>query len=192
MVVDAVLRALRPRAASTPQPLRLLDLGVGSGCIAVTLACELPACVVVGVELSWVALHTAQHNLRRHGVASRVRLVHGRWTEAVRGTFDGIVSNPPYVPSSQVDGLPLDVRREPRLSLDGGMDGQDALRHLLNAAPLLLGPGGLLALECGEDQAEPLARLAETMPGVHRVEVVPDLTTRPRGLLLRRAERRAV
>jgi release factor glutamine methyltransferase len=115
-----------------------------------------------------------------------VHLVQGRWTEALSGTFDGIVANPPYVPSGDVDRLPLDVRREPRMSLDGGQDGMQPYAHLLAEAPRVLRPGGVFVLECGETQVEPLERKAKGMGWTSAVEPIRDLTGRLRGLLLTR------
>ena len=152
-VVEAALCVLRQMAARTTRPLRLLELGVGSGCIAVTLARQLSACAVVGVELSWEALRIAQANVGRYGLGSRVRLIQGSWMQPLRGVFDAIISNPPYIPRTQVDRLPLDVRQEPRLALDGGEDGVEALHELLACAPAHLAPGGLVVVECGETQA---------------------------------------
>ena len=127
VIVDRAAAALRARQSRLGRPLRILDLGVGSGCIGVTLACELSACLVVGVELSWTALETARRNARRHRVETRVRFIQGSWIAALRGTFDGLVTNPPYISSAQIDHLSPDVRQEPRLSLDGGPDGLAAL-----------------------------------------------------------------
>ena len=183
-IVEAALEALRTRHATLQRPLRLLDLGTGSGCIAVTLARALPACVVVGVELSWDALGAAKRNVLAHGVAGRVSLVRGHWVESIRGRWDGIVSNPPYVPSQQVEVLPLDVRQEPRLSLDGGEDGLRDLRYLVEEAPRLLAPGGLLVLECGETQVEPLMAAAHGRAWVVSARPLYDLAKRPRGLLI--------
>jgi len=185
-IVDAALLALRPRAAQLARPLRLLDVGTGSGCIAVTLARCLPACVVVGVEVSWEALRTAHANVRRHGVADRVHLVQGWWMEPIRGRVDAIVSNPPYIPSAHVDYLPQDVRHEPRASLDGGKDGLRDLMRVMADAGRVLAPGGLLVMECGEDQVEPLARLARANVWVADVIPVQDLATRPRGVVISR------
>ena len=183
-IVEAALLALRPRAARLVRPLRLLDVGTGSGCIAVTLARSLPACVVVGVEVSWKALHTACTNVRRHRVADRVHLVQGRWAEPVCGRMDAIVSNPPYIPSAQVDHLPQDVRHEPRISLDGGEDGLRDLMQVLADAERVLVPGGLLVMECGEDQVEPLVRLARAKTWVASATPVQDLAIRPRGVVI--------
>jgi release factor glutamine methyltransferase len=185
-VMERALEALRRLVGKDRRPLRLLDLGTGSGCIAVTLARELSPCLVVGVELSWETLSTARRNVRRHGVEREVRLVQGCWTDPLRGMFDGMVSNPPYVPSGQVDRLPLDVRREPRLSLDGGPDGMCALAQVLAEAPRVLRPGGVFALECGEEQVERLARLAAEAVWVEAAKPIRDLAGRPRGMLITR------
>jgi release factor glutamine methyltransferase len=186
-VVAQAIEALRARRSAGPaRPLRLLDLGTGTGCIAVTLALELPSCAIVGVEVSWTALQVAQENVARHGVSSRVWLVGGEWTEALRGPFDGMVANPPYVPCAQVERLPREVRQEPLLSLDGGQDGVVHLRHLIAQAPRLLAPGGLLTVECGDTQAALLAQQAAALPWAARVEIVSDLAGRPRGLVITR------
>lgn len=183
-VVEAALQILRERSQALARPLRLLDLGTGSGCIAVTLARALPTCVVVGVEVSWHALGIAKRNIQRHGVGSRVWLVQGHWGEPIGGGFDGVISNPPYIPSEQVEHLPLDVRQEPRVSLDGGLDGMRELTHLLGKAPRLLRDGGLLALECGDEQLASLAREAALLPWAKAVTTIRDLASRPRGLLI--------
>jgi release factor glutamine methyltransferase len=185
-VVEVALGVLRPMAREAGNALRLLDLGTGSGCIAVTLACELPACLVFGIELSWEALCVARENVLRHGCQAQVRLVQGRWLEAVRGTFDGLIANPPYIPSAQVDRLPLDVRQEPRGSLDGGADGLRDARHLMGIAPEVLRPGGVLVMECGDDQAERLARAAEAGAWAERTSRIADLAGRSRGVMITR------
>ncbi len=187
-VIEAGLSRLAPMAARAGRPLSLLDLGTGSGCLAITLARHLPACHVVGVELSWKALCVARVNVARQRLSARIQLVLGRWAEPLRGPFDGIISNPPYVPSAQVDHLPLDVRQEPRLSLDGGSDGLRDLLHILSDAPRLLSPGGLLAMECGETQVDALVRVSRPLPWLAEVETVRDLAGRPRGILAVRAE----
>ncbi len=183
-VVDAAREALRRRAAQVSRPMRLLDLGTGSGCMAIALAQALPACVVVGIELSWEALCVARSNIRRHGLAARVPLVQGDWATAVTGPFDGVVSNPPYVPSAHVERLPLDVRQEPRRSLDGGPDGLCHLWQVIEQAPRVLAPEGILALECGEEQAGILSQAVAARAWVKAVAGIADLAGRPRGLLI--------
>ncbi len=185
-VVEAMLAALQLLQAEAGRPLRVLDLGTGSGCIALTLAHRLPACLVVGVELSWGSLLAACANAARLGVTERVRWVQGNWLEGIRGPVDAIISNPPYVPTAQVDRLPLDVRCEPRLSLDGGTDGMRDLRTLIAEAPRVLRPGGVLALECGEEQAAELLALARSARWVATATALADLAGRPRGILVHR------
>ena len=187
-VVEAALRHLGARHARLGRPLRLLDAGTGSGCIAITLARALAPCVVVGVEVSWDALEVARANVTRHGLAERVHLVRGRWLEpfACGSVFDGVIANPPYVPTAHVNQLPLDVRREPRISLDGGTDGMQPLRTLLDDIPRVLAPGGLLALECGEEHVEPLCELARAGGWAREVLPLRDLADRPRGVLMSR------
>lgn len=186
-IVEAALQALRAEPAKRGHPLRLIDVGTGSGCIALTLARSLPTCLVVGIEVSWQALRIARENVLRHGFSSRVRLVQGRWLEPIGGSVDGIISNPPYVPSAQVDCLPHDVRREPRLSLDGGEDGLRGLRVIIAQAPQVLRPGGILVAECGEDQVSELVRVASDASWVARARPLHDLAGRPRGILLTKA-----
>lgn len=186
VIVEAALEALRPLARRRGT-LRLLDLGSGSGCIALSLARRLAACTVVGVELSWNALRIARRNASQLGLTQRVQWVRGSWGEALRGVFDGIVSNPPYVPSAAVRSLPPPVRREPRASLDGGPDGMGPARRVLEHGGRLLAPEGVLALECGETQVAVLARAARALGWVEQASPLHDLAGRPRGVLVTRA-----
>lgn len=185
-ILEVMVDRLRALEDERRRPLQLLDLGTGSGCLAVTLGRCLPTCVVVGVELSWAALRIARLNVQRHGLSGRIQLVQGDWLQPIRGTFDGIIANPPYIPSAQVDDLPLDVRHEPRVSLDGGVDGLDALWHVIGQAAHVLKPGGVLVLECGEEQVEGVAGNLRTAPWVGQVMPLHDLTGRPRGIFARR------
>ena len=182
-VVETALAALRTREAARGKPLRLLEFGTGSGCIAVTLARRLPTCVVVGVELSWKALCATRFNAERLGCSTRILSVQGDWGSGIDGTFDGIISNPPYIPTAQVDRLPGDVRQEPRLSLDGGTAGMRDLFQLVMQAERLLAPGGVLVLECGEAQAYALVRHVRAQPWAGAPRVIHDLAGRPRGVL---------
>ncbi len=187
IIVEAALHALRERQTQLGRPLRLLDAGTGSGCIALSLARCLPTCLVVGVELSWNALRVAQRNAERHALTARVRFVQAQWLEAIRGRFDGLVANPPYVPSAQVDYLPLDVRHEPRVSLDGGPDGMRDLRALLERVPRIMNPGGIVVFECAEEQVDELLRMGQTLEWIARVSPLHDVAQRPRGVLIHRA-----
>ncbi|HEX9005944.1 MAG TPA: peptide chain release factor N(5)-glutamine methyltransferase [Bacteroidota bacterium] len=138
---------------------KVLDIGVGSGCIAVSLARLIPDAEIAGVEQSTEALAIARRNAERNGVA--VSLHEGSLFEPFAGErFDLIVSNPPYIPTGDLAGLQPEVREfEPRGALDGGPDGLDFYRLIVPAAPDYLNPGGWLLLEVGIGQAEEVVKL---------------------------------
>ncbi|MBL8492233.1 MAG: peptide chain release factor N(5)-glutamine methyltransferase, partial [Rhodocyclaceae bacterium] len=137
---------------------RILDLGTGSGCIAVTLALELPRSRVTAVDLSKAALAVAADNAGRHG--ARVDFRHGDWFSAVTGEgFDLIVANPPYVAEGDGHLAEGDVRFEPRSALAAGSDGLDDIRRIVGTASGHLGPEGWLAVEHGWDQGEKCAEI---------------------------------
>ena len=150
-----VLEALR-RVGDAKQ---VLDVGAGSGCIAVALAQHLPDASVSAVDSSDAALAVASENAGRNGVA--VRLVSGSLFEPFRGErFDLIVSNPPYIPTADLAGLQPEVRDyEPKGALDGGPDGLDFYRLIIPAAPEHLNPGGWLMVEVGIGQAEQVKKM---------------------------------
>ena len=136
---------------------RVLELGTGSGCIAVTLACELSSAVVVAVDNSSAALAIAAANAARHGVA--VELVESDWFAQVRGRFDLIVANPPYIAAGDPHLTEGDLRFEPPGALASGSDGLAAIRRIVAAATAFLAPQGSLLLEHGYDQGAAVAAL---------------------------------
>lgn len=141
--------------------LRILDLGTGSGALAVALAVELPEAHVTAVDCSPPAVAIARANAATAGVAGRVEVVVSDWTAALdpAARFDLVVANPPYVPSGEISGLAREVQREPRLALDGGVDGLEAYRRLAPAIRRVLLPGGSVLLEVGAGQATAVAEL---------------------------------
>ncbi len=141
----------------------VLDLGTGSGAIAVTLACERPALRVVATDASAAALEVARGNARAHRCEDRVEFAHGSWYAAVRGRrFDLIVANPPYVAAGDTHLAQGDLRFEPGGALtDGSPDGLDSIRAIVAGAREHLLPGGTLLFEHGYDQAGKAARLLE-------------------------------
>ncbi|NLE77966.1 MAG: peptide chain release factor N(5)-glutamine methyltransferase [Chloroflexi bacterium] len=145
----------------------LVDVGTGSGAVAVALAKELPACRVVATDLSPEALRVARGNTAAHGVAERVECRQGDLLSFVQGPVDAIVSNPPYIAAPVLEALPPEISRyEPRVALDGGPDGLTVYRRLIPQAAILLRPGGALFLEIGHDQAGPMiALLGESFSG---------------------------
>ena len=175
-VVEAALAFLQSNSVA-PDPL-VLDLGTGSGCIAVALAYGVPAARVVASDLSRPALATARGNIARHHLTDRVALVAGCGLDMfarTRPVFDLIVSNPPYIPSADIPGLPPEVRDyEPRGALDGGDDGLDAYRLIIPAAAARLRPGGALILEIGWDQRQGISLLLEQSGGYQTWSCIPD------------------
>ena len=148
------------RLVARDQPARCLDLGTGSGVIAVCLARYLPRASVTAVEISAGALELARENAALNGVVDRVAFLESDWFANVSGSFDLIVSNPPYVETSAIEGLAVEVRdHEPRVALDGGTDGIEQIRELVAGAGAHLERGGHLLLEIGHGQGERVQRL---------------------------------
>ncbi|MCJ2064029.1 peptide chain release factor N(5)-glutamine methyltransferase [Methylobacterium sp. J-088] len=159
ILIEAALAALSDRSAA----LRCLDLGTGSGCILAALLSELPAAFGVGIDRSEPALRIARHNIVANGFGSRSAFAVSDWCDAIRGGFDLVVSNPPYIARDVIQTLHREVRtHDPLAALDGGADGLDAYRRILDGVRTrnLLAPGGALALEIGYDQAETVRDLA--------------------------------
>jgi release factor glutamine methyltransferase len=177
LVVERALGLLAPRGHAL-----VADLGTGSGCIAVTLACELPAVDIVGVDISVEALDVARGNARRHGVEERVRLERGAWWEPLEGVeVDVLVSNPPYVTDSEMVTLMRDVRdHEPRDALAAGEDGLHAYRALLADAPRHLRSGGAVILEIAPQRRDGVVELIRGVWPAAAVEVHADLAGLPR------------
>jgi release factor glutamine methyltransferase len=141
-------------------PLNLLDLGTGTGCILITLLAELPKARGLGTDLSGAALDLAAANALRLGVTDRASFMVADWLDGVDGSFDLIVSNPPYIASAEIAGLPEEVSgHDPRLALDGGPDGLDAYRRIATRAAQALAPNGKILVEIGFSQAEQVAEI---------------------------------
>jgi release factor glutamine methyltransferase len=158
-VVELALEMLRASQRSG-RPLRIADLGTGSGAILLALLSERPDAFGYGTDISVEALRTAHNNAVDLGLASRAAFVACDYAAALSGPFDLIVSNPPYIRSADIAGLATEVRdHDPLRALDGGTDGLDAYRALIPQAARLLAPGGVLAVEVGEGQSADVERL---------------------------------
>ena len=167
-------------ALAGPAPARLLDLGTGSGCIAVTLLAEWPGVRGVATDISGAALAVAAENAARHRAAGRLDLVEADWFDGVAGRFDLIVSNPPYIARAEMAGLAREVRRhDPRAALSDGGDGLGAYRALAEGMAAHLAPGGRVLLEIGAAQGPEVARLL-ARAGLAEVRILPDLDGRDR------------
>ncbi|MEP9350870.1 peptide chain release factor N(5)-glutamine methyltransferase [Xanthobacter sp. KR7-225] len=182
-VVEEALAHVADRAA----PLRLLDLGTGSGAILAALLSELPNAFGVGVDLSAGAARAACDNLARLGLGARACVVAGRWGEALSGPFDLVVSNPPYIPTADLGRLDAEVRlHDPALALDGGSDGLCAYRAIVREAGRLLAPGGTLVLELGIGQDRAVAGLLREAGLALAGPARPDLAGIPRARAARK------
>jgi release factor glutamine methyltransferase len=177
---------------SLSSPVRFVDVGAGSGCIAVSIAHAVPSAIGWAVDISGDALEIARKNAVRHGVADRIQLVRGDLLECFppEPRFNFVLSNPPYVPLQEYDNLPLDVRDfEPHLALFGGESGLEIYSRLIPGVPSLLVPGGYLLVESGAGQAEQIRKLAEKA-GLSVEIILKDLQGIPRCLVARKLPRR--
>jgi release factor glutamine methyltransferase len=158
-IVEAALLILRDRR---DEPLRVLDLGVGSGALLCALLTEFAHARGIGVDISAKATAVALGNLDACGLSQRAEIRIGDWTSGLEGPFDLIVANPPYIPTADLAELGREVRDfDPRLALDGGIDGLAAYRRILPGSRSLLASGGWLLVEFGVEQASMVCAIAE-------------------------------
>lgn len=179
-LVAAALDLLSPVAGGVGTGPRILEVGTGSGNVAVALASERPEAVITATDISPEALKLAQENAETHAVAERIRFLEGDGLEPVGGeTFDLLVSNPPYVAETARDRLPPELSHEPPGALFSGPDGLALLRRLIREAPRVLAPGGGLALEHAPDQSPALVAACR-QAGFEQVVTRADLAGRLR------------
>jgi len=188
-VVEAALAAV-DTGGSRMRPLRVCDIGTGSGALLLALLTELPNATGVGTDISSAALATARSNARRLGLA-RAAFAACDMAAALRGPFDLVVSNPPYIATGDIVALAPEVRDfDPRAALDGGADGFDCYRAIAAAVPALIAPGGALVVELGAGQAEAVAALFATA-GLAPAPARADLNAVPRALAAGKPRQRA-
>ena len=176
-----------PRPAGTPK-LRVVDVGTGSGAIAIALAATLrkrrmlPEVSLLAVDSSADALHLARENAVAHGVADEIEVVEADLLPVgpAGAAFDLVLANLPYIPSAEVDRLPVAASFEPRAALDGGPDGLVVIRRLLVLLPDALTSTGTALVEIGFDQGPAIETAVAALPGRWSCRVQPDLTGRPR------------
>lgn len=188
---EAWLEKVIQRFRNLPD-ISMLDLGTGSGALAVSFLYYCKEARGVAVDISEKALETAKTNGERAGISDRVEFRRGDFLDALREDeqFDVILSNPPYIPSGDIDGLAEEVRREPRIALDGGPDGLKFYRTLGEKAVRFLRPGGLLAAEVGIGQAETVRTFFEN-GGLTDIEIIPDYGGVDRAVCGKRPDDRA-
>jgi release factor glutamine methyltransferase len=172
ILVDVALDHVRRMAG---RPLRICDLGAGSGAILIALLSELSEATGVGIDISQPALDMAMANALRHGVGDRIAFIHGDFSMPLDETFDVVVANPPYIPHGDLAGLEPDVRLyDPALALDGGPDGLAAFTIIAAQLPALLKPGGAAFVEIGAGQGDSVTALFAGQ-GLEILAVHPDL-----------------
>ena len=167
-----------------------VDMGTGSGAIAIGLASILTKAEIYAIDYSQTALAIAKENIINTGFADRIILKQGSWwtpLEKWKGQISGMLSNPPYIPSSEILDLQIEVREhEPRLALDGGEDGLTALRYLVATAPDYLRSGGLWLVEMRAGQGEKVAQMLENQGNYRQIQIINDLAGFDRFVLAER------
>ncbi|MGH6931416.1 MAG: peptide chain release factor N(5)-glutamine methyltransferase [Dongiaceae bacterium] len=183
---EILIEAALARTLDRRAPLRLLDLGTGTGCLLLALLHELPAATGVGVDSSEAALAVARENAAELGLAGRAAFRLGDWFEDLAGSYDMIVSNPPYIRTDEIPALAPEVaRHEPRLALDGGRDGLDCYRRLAEGLPEKLTARGIAVLEVGTDRHDEVDRIL-SQGGLAVIDRKADLAGHVRGLIVGR------
>ena len=174
-LVEKVLQDVNSQSA-----LNILELGTGSGAIAIALAQHLKQAKITATDISAEALEVARKNAQHNGVFEKIIFLKSDWFSEVSGAFDVIISNPPYVDSQSLRELPKEVKQEPQIALDGGEAGLEAIRTIIEQAPLYLVEGGRLYLEIGETQAQSVFALARKT--FRTAEILKDSASRDRFL----------
>ena len=181
LLVDLALAQIAASPADRPV---VIDVGTGSGAIALAIAANSPAARILAADVSADALAVAKRNAQALGLADRVSFIRSDMLAAARGPADLIVSNPPYIPSDEMANPQPEIKREPRLALDGGADGLDPFRRLARGAARTLAPGGALIAELMPQQMDAAESIARTLiPRARRISRRQDLFGDDRALV---------
>ncbi len=186
MLVETALRTVSAKKLAAPF---ILDVGVGSGVISITLALECESASITAVDISRDALEVAQRNAATHGVGDRITFIESDFFSSVPvdARFDLIVSNPPYIAEPDYASLDPEVKADPKVAMTSGVDGLDAVRIILRDAPNYLEPGGTLMFEIGVGQADTIAQLVGDDSRYDQFSILRDLNDRDRVVILRKA-----
>ena len=185
LIVEELLMLLPVDAPALPR--RVADIGTGSGCIAVTVAAERPQVHVVATDISRLALDVARKNATRVGVSPRIEFLECAYLAGTTGTFDFILSNPPYVSEAEFEQLQPEVREyEPEIALQAGEDGLRDIRQIVDIAATQLAPGGIALIEIGHQHADAVAELVGGFTSLELKRIANDLQCIPRVALIER------
>ncbi len=158
VLIESVLSHILNRS----DPLRILDMGVGTGCLLLTLLLEYPNAEGVGLDISKQALSMAEKNAKRYGLTERAFFTEGEFGAVLDQPFDLVISNPPYIPSADIDELQTEVKKfDPMLALDGGIDGLNPYKILAKSLPKNLKENGFFVLEFGIGQADDVCKILQ-------------------------------
>jgi len=178
-LIDLAVAVVRNSKSNNLEQGHWADLGTGSGVIALGLVDAFPAAMIHAVDYSPDAVAIAQMNAQQLGFANRIKFYQGSWwepLESLKGQVSGMVANPPYIPSSLVPQLQPEVaNHEPHLALDGGVDGLDWIRHLIETSPAYLRPGGIWLIEMMAGQAQTVTALLQNQGSYCNIEIHADL-----------------
>ena len=192
ILIDAVLDQCK-NFDPTPETIQILDIGTGSGNIAIALAKNLASAQITAIDIQDEALAIARQNAEYHQVQDRINFIHQDIFDlklSFLEKFDVIVSNPPYISSEEFDGLQVEVKNyEPYIALDGGHDGLAFYHRLTDLAPSLLAQEGFIALEIGANQAEKIKNIFANSTIFRYLEIINDLNKLPRVLLAKREKK---
>ncbi len=170
LIIDVILK----NKAKTGS-LKILDMGTGSGCLALTLLAEYPNATALATDISIQAINVAKKNAESLGVCDRVRFIESNWFDSIEGEFDVIISNPPYIESDDIENLSREVSKyDPILALDGGKDGLLPYQVILPQIRTYLNDGGIMVIEHGTGQSPRIKRLVEN-EGLDDIQVHYDL-----------------
>lgn len=191
ILVETAINSVASRQAPGTSRIKILDIGTGSGCIAVALAKNLPCSQIVAVDISQEALEIARQNAGLNGVEERIHFIQSDLLSAIpacpvlpvgrqagrrypQSTFDLIISNPPYIPTNALKGLQREIHHEPQIALDGGCDGLDFYRRIIQDAPGFLKKGGLLLMEIGFSQCNKIKNFLQMSHNFEIMDIVKD------------------
>ncbi|WP_267384841.1 peptide chain release factor N(5)-glutamine methyltransferase [Cyanobacterium sp. uoEpiScrs1] len=179
LIIDFAVQAVQKSPLPDLNLGHWVDLGTGSGAISIGLSMVFPQAKIHAVDYSEIALSIARENAKNLGLSSKIQFYEGSWwspLEYLKGEISGLVSNPPYIPTRLLSQLQPEVKKhEPYLALDGGKDGLEIIRYLVNSAPNYLQPGGILLIEMMAGQGNNVARLLEDSSDYHSIKILPDL-----------------